>query len=378
MVEPGGGKIKLRVQARDQDDQIESPEDEIRKDTNHEDLIAEPTSIHNPSINQGTMNKIMKQDIAEQLGNHKVQFIPKEHSPESKELLETSDSEDSVSFKPAQNHFGPPTVMTIQPTKWPYESILETEVNTVLMPDFHLHLSTNFNSPERDSQTQSMKQSNMGLSETNSFNDGVDISTAYPETHFSLKDSWSTNNTSAEDNNSQEVPFDMLKSVHQTLLQETPRTVQGKMEYLQQLSNNMLSYMEKHIKRLWIFDVDRQSRTEKGMGFPSSEGALMTLSFLIFAVFLIKLVKFSPKEELERIQSVYMDETCIHTTHTKSYGWSDNTLSDFFAPISKGNRLIIIHAGGENGFVPNAYIQFKSSQKTEDYHNDMDYKNYEK
>ncbi|PSN39017.1 hypothetical protein C0J52_14034 [Blattella germanica] len=59
-----------------------------------------------------------------------------------------------------------------------------------------------------------------------------------------------------------------------------------------------------------------------------------------------------------------MDETYIHTTQTKSYG--DNTLAGFFAPISKGNRLVFIHAGEENGFVPNAYIQFKSSQKTGD------------
>jgi hypothetical protein len=38
-------------------------------------------------------------------------------------------------------------------------------------------------------------------------------------------------------------------------------------------------------------DHERQARTEKGMGFPSMEGALMSISFLIFAVFLIKLVQ---------------------------------------------------------------------------------------
>jgi hypothetical protein len=49
--------------------------------------------------------------------------------------------------------------------------------------------------------------------------------------------------------------------------------------------------VEGHIKDLWTTDHKRQARTEKGVAFPSMEGALMSISFLIFAVFLIKLVQ---------------------------------------------------------------------------------------
>lgn len=75
---------------------------------------------------------------------------------------------------------------------------------------------------------------------------------------------------------------------------------------------------------------------------------------------------------------IYMDETYIHSSHTSSYGWSDDTIQGLLSPISKGKRLIIVHAGGEQGFVPNAYIRFKSHQTTGDYHSDMNYANYEK
>jgi len=52
-----------------------------------------------------------------------------------------------------------------------------------------------------------------------------------------------------------------------------------------------LSLVEGCIKGLWTTDYERQARTEKGVEFPSMEGALMSISFLIFAVFLIKLVQ---------------------------------------------------------------------------------------
>ena len=75
---------------------------------------------------------------------------------------------------------------------------------------------------------------------------------------------------------------------------------------------------------------------------------------------------------------IYMDETYIHSTHARSMNWSDSTNEGFKAPISKGSRFIIVHAGGVNGFVPNALLMFKSQQKTGDYHDDMNFENYEK
>jgi hypothetical protein len=75
---------------------------------------------------------------------------------------------------------------------------------------------------------------------------------------------------------------------------------------------------------------------------------------------------------------VFMDETYIHGSHSVLFGWSDDSISGLFAPVSKGQRLIIVHAGSDQGFIPNAYIRFKSHQTTEDHHSDMNYKNFEK
>src|SRR5215475_6428160 len=42
---------------------------------------------------------------------------------------------------------------------------------------------------------------------------------------------------------------------------------------------------------------------------------------------------------------VYSDETYIHSSHTASYAWDDGSGAGLKAPISKGRRLIIVHAG---------------------------------
>jgi transposase len=46
------------------------------------------------------------------------------------------------------------------------------------------------------------------------------------------------------------------------------------------------------------------------------------------------------------------------------------------APTSKGQRLIIVHAGTEKGFIPGALLVFKSNQTTGDYHKEMNGDNY--
>ena len=43
--------------------------------------------------------------------------------------------------------------------------------------------------------------------------------------------------------------------------------------------------------------------------------------------------------------TVYTDETYIHSSHTSSYAWDDRLGAGLKAPISKGQRLIIVHAG---------------------------------
>lgn len=57
---------------------------------------------------------------------------------------------------------------------------------------------------------------------------------------------------------------------------------------------------------------------------------------------------------------IYTDETYIHSSHTHSKGWSDDSPKELRKPISKGQRLIIVHAGGEEGFVQNGLLIFRS------------------
>ena len=73
---------------------------------------------------------------------------------------------------------------------------------------------------------------------------------------------------------------------------------------------------------------------------------------------------------------VYIDETYLHSSHTTPHGWTDGSLQGLKAPMNKGQRLIIVHAGGENGFIPNALLIFKSGLKTGDYHQDMNSENF--
>lgn len=75
---------------------------------------------------------------------------------------------------------------------------------------------------------------------------------------------------------------------------------------------------------------------------------------------------------------VYTDETYVHSSHTKPSSWSDGTEHGLKTPISKGKRLIVVHAGSNQGFIPNALLVFKSNQTTGDYHHDMNNMNFEK
>ncbi|XP_063533653.1 uncharacterized protein LOC134743952 [Cydia strobilella] len=83
----------------------------------------------------------------------------------------------------------------------------------------------------------------------------------------------------------------------------------------------------------------------------------------------LKRTKYLDKIKISRNEGsdiVYMDESYIHTN------------AGIKKPISKGQRLIIAHAGSENGFVPGALLVYKSTDTTGDYHKEMNSENYEK
>lgn len=75
---------------------------------------------------------------------------------------------------------------------------------------------------------------------------------------------------------------------------------------------------------------------------------------------------------------IYLDETYIHSSHTSGKCWQGEGVEGVLEPVSKGQRYIIVHAGGDTGFVENALLVFKSNTKSGDYHDEMNSTNFKK
>lgn len=68
---------------------------------------------------------------------------------------------------------------------------------------------------------------------------------------------------------------------------------------------------------------------------------------------------------------VFLDETWLNANSTKDKGWTDNTVKGTLStPLGKGKRLIICHAGGQQGWINAPPLVFES-KKTCDYHEEM-------
>jgi len=69
---------------------------------------------------------------------------------------------------------------------------------------------------------------------------------------------------------------------------------------------------------------------------------------------------------------VYLDESYVNKNHSNDYIWySDDDGPWVQKPTGKGERLIIINAVTEQGWVPNTKLLFKSTKRTGDYHGQM-------
>jgi hypothetical protein len=74
---------------------------------------------------------------------------------------------------------------------------------------------------------------------------------------------------------------------------------------------------------------------------------------------------------------VFVDETYIHSSHSVQNCWQDKT-TGLSVPFGKGDRIIILHAGGKNGLVPGSLLVFKTKSSTGDYHSQMNAENFQK
>lgn len=72
---------------------------------------------------------------------------------------------------------------------------------------------------------------------------------------------------------------------------------------------------------------------------------------------------------------VYTDETYVNAGHTVPKSWQSDEIG-LNIPLSKGERMIIVHAGSDDGFVPGAKALFKAGFSTGDYHKEMNFENF--
>lgn len=78
---------------------------------------------------------------------------------------------------------------------------------------------------------------------------------------------------------------------------------------------------------------------------------------------------------------IYLDETWFDTHDVIRYsGVDDSNKFGLGIPSSRGKRIIIFHAGNENGFVKNVFLLSAKNiaQSSADYHEDMTAQFFEK
>ncbi|XP_015837029.1 uncharacterized protein LOC103313573 isoform X1 [Tribolium castaneum] len=94
-----------------------------------------------------------------------------------------------------------------------------------------------------------------------------------------------------EETNSGFMP--LLNTIQQTLTHNAKKSLKSKISLLTNLRDNLLANIDERMGSLWRSsddDLVEARGHDHEMDFPSNEGALMTIGFLTFAVFLIKLV----------------------------------------------------------------------------------------
>ncbi|CAH2088707.1 unnamed protein product [Euphydryas editha] len=79
------------------------------------------------------------------------------------------------------------------------------------------------------------------------------------------------------------------------------------------------------------------------------------------------------RNKIHEMPVVFLDETYIHASYTVNKCWQIENEG-----VLKHIYRIIVHAGGEMGFIPNVLLIFKSKSKSGDYHDDMNKTNFMK
>ena len=90
------------------------------------------------------------------------------------------------------------------------------------------------------------------------------------------------------------------------------------------------------------------------------------------------------RNRTERRPVIYLDETWVNARDSVEKMWVEDdpraaggTKGGLRKPSGKGSRLIILHAGGENGWIDGAALVFQSKKATGAYHDEMTSEHFE-
>ena len=76
---------------------------------------------------------------------------------------------------------------------------------------------------------------------------------------------------------------------------------------------------------------------------------------------------------------IYLDESYVNKNHSNDYIWYSGEDGPWVQkPTGKGDRLIIMNAISNDGWIPGAKLVFKSTRKTGDYHGQMNWELFKK
>jgi hypothetical protein len=81
----------------------------------------------------------------------------------------------------------------------------------------------------------------------------------------------------------------------------------------------------------------------------------------------IYLVKMKQYQE-EGCPILYLDESCVDSNLTFKKCWQRDDVMGIQMNVNSENRLIMLHVGGINGFLPNSQLVYKAGSATGDYH----------
>ena len=78
------------------------------------------------------------------------------------------------------------------------------------------------------------------------------------------------------------------------------------------------------------------------------------------------------RAEMPDREIIYLDETWYNQFDMKTHAWLDESeISGTKAVVGKGKRLLILHAGSANGFIPGALLIMRTDGRSADYHSSM-------